>query len=241
MLLDYTVINEQGGREYQEDSTAAYVLDDAAAFWVADGLGGHGHGKDASETVIMHCRNGLEESESAEEYFQMAFLGGNELLLEEQNRLGNRKTMKTTLVGCLLREQELTWAHIGDSRFYLFKNGKMVFRTRDHSVPQLLALSGRIQESEIRNHPDRNRVLRVLGAESGEAKYEIGWTVLAEEGMSILLCTDGFWELITEERMETCLQESRNSEEWMERMREHVLKTGEGKNMDNFTAVGIRM
>ena len=59
--------------------------------------------------------------------------------------------------------------------------------------------------------------------------------------MSILLCTDGFWELITEERMETCLQESRNSEEWMERMREHVLKTGEGKNMDNFSAVGIRM
>lgn len=241
MALDYMVINERGGREYQEDSAAVYMRSNTAAFWIADGLGGHGHGKEASETVIRHCQERLEEAVCAEEYFNSAFLGGNELLLEAQCKLRNCKTMKTTLVGCLFRENELTWAHIGDSRFYLFMKGRVVFRTLDHSVPQLLALGGRIQESEIRNHPDRNRVLKVLGMECGETKYEIGWTVLVEEGMSILLCTDGFWELITEEWMEIYLKKSRTTAEWMERMKEHVLRMGEGRNMDNFTAIGIRI
>ncbi len=171
-MFTYAIIHEQGDRDYQEDSVAVYPGKKVSSFWVADGLGGHGGGKAASQTVVENCKNRSQKHFKLEECFQNAFVTGNQKLVEEQDRRQNTKTMKTTLVGCILEGRELTWAHIGDSRMYLFRDERVVTRTLDHSVPQMLVLGGQIQESEIRSHPDRNRVLRVLGNREDEIKYE---------------------------------------------------------------------
>lgn len=238
-MFDYAIVQEKGERDYQEDSAAVFTGPKASAFWIADGLGGHGRGKEASQITVDHCGECLSQEGEAADYFREAFIKGNEKLLLAQDELKNTETMKTTLAGCVLRGRELTWAHIGDSRIYLFQGEKMAFRSLDHSVPQMLVLGGQIRESEIRNHPDRNRVLRVLGSRDGDVKYECGPTVLAEPGMKILLCTDGFWEWITEDAMEECLKESESVKEWLESMKIRVRQAGTGQNMDNYTALGI--
>ncbi len=238
-MMEYAVVHEKGEREYQEDSVSACGCRGIKTFWVADGLGGHGRGKEASQMVVDHCGECLREGIDSEDYFRDVFVGGNGKLLARQDQLKNTGTMKTTLVGCLLRERELTWAHMGDSRFYLFQGEKMAFRSLDHSVPQMLALGGEIRESEIRNHPDRNRVLRVLGSRDGDVSYERGPAVLAEAGMKALLCTDGFWEWITEQEMEELLGRSKSAQEWLGQMKERVQSAGRGRNMDNYTALGI--
>lgn len=238
-MFEYAIVHEKGERDYQEDSAEVFSGSGMSAFWVADGLGGHGRGKEASQMIIDHCKECLSQGREIEDYFREVFIRGNEKLLLAQDKLKNTETMKTTLAGCVLRGRELSWAHIGDSRIYLFQKERMVFRSLDHSVPQMLVLGGQIRESEIRNHPDRNRVLRVLGSREGDVKYECGPTVLSESGMKVLLCTDGFWEWITEDRMEECLKQSGNVKEWLERMKMQVRQTGMGHNMDNYTALGI--
>jgi len=74
-------------------------------------------------------------------------------------------------------------------------------RTLDHSVPQLLVKSGRIKEKEIRKHPDRNRLLKVMGVVWASPEYEKSRVITLNGKEAFLLCSDGFWELIEEKKM----------------------------------------
>ena len=80
-------------------------------------------------------------------------------------------------------------------------------RTIDHSIPQMLALAGEIKEKEIRRHPDRNKLLRVVGTDWENPQYEISEDVEKTGGEAFLLCSDGFWENITEKEMVKCLKD----------------------------------
>ena len=115
----------------------------------------------------------------------------------------------------------------------------MVSRTLDHSVPQMLVLGGQIKESEIRHHKDRNRVLRVLGTPwEGEA-YSLADPIEKTGDQAFILCSDGFWELITEKEMEKTLKQSYSVAQWLEKMEKIVQKHGEGKDMDNYSAICV--
>lgn len=238
-MITYAIINEKGERNYQEDSVDAFSNESIYAFWVADGLGGHGNGKEASASVINLAGECLQRFENSDQYLQSVFTKGNQLLHDMQDNLKNKETLKTTLVGCVVNGNQMTWAHAGDSRFYLFVQDKIVIRTLDHSVPQMLVLGGQIQETEIRNHPDRNRVLRVLGNRDQKAEMDLGRTVLVENGMKVLLCTDGFWEWIEEKDMEQILSDSHDPDEWLEKMKNHIKQNGIGKGMDNYSALAV--
>ena len=147
--------------------------------------------------------------------------------------------MKTTAVVLQIRENDIQWAHVGDSRLYVFHKNKYKDRTRDHSVPQMLVNAGEIKEKDIRNHPDRNRLLRVMGIEWDKPKYVLSDSIEKKDGLAFLLCSDGFWELIEEKQMEKCLKKSKSAKQWLESMKEIVLKQGIGTDMDNFTAITV--
>ena len=86
--------------------------------------------------------------------------------------------------------------------------------TLDHSVPQMLAAIGEIKENEIRHHPDRNRLLRVLGTEMEEPRHQKSEWMEKQTHQAFLLCSDGFWELINEKKMEWCLKWAKSPEQW---------------------------
>lgn len=123
------------------------------------------------------------------------------MLLSEQIAQKAQDEMKTTATAVLISEDTVYRGYIGDSRIYVFKKNKVKERTLDHSVPQMLVMAREIKEKDIRNHPDRNRLLKVMGIEWEEPAFKIEEPLGTDECQAILMCSDGFWELITEKEM----------------------------------------
>ena len=131
------------------------------------------------------------------------------------------------------------WGYIGDSRLYYFRKNRLMTRTLDHSVPQMLVNAGKLKEKQIRGHEDRNKLLRVLGTRYESVKYVIDIPVRREERQAFLLCSDGFWEWVDEKKMIRLLKKSHSAQEWLDLMTEEVVKNGRGNHMDNYSAAAI--
>ena len=147
--------------------------------------------------------------------------------------------LKTTAVALTIYEDKAVWAHVGDSRLYVFNKNKVVKHTLDHSVPQMLVFAGEIKDKHIRNHPDRNRLLKVMGARDTELKYDISEVTDLKDCQAFLLCSDGFWENIIERKMCKFLRKSKSVEQWLQLMVDEVKKNGMGDNMDNNSAIAV--
>ena len=228
-------------REINEDYTDCIEKDNAYLFAVADGLGGHGKGEIASKLAVETSLKTFDENNlSNEEFLRECIEKSQENLLHEQEKIGKKDEIKTTLALVVIDNNSVRWAHVGDSRIYLFRNKKVFVQTKDHSVPQMLVTMGKIKEKDIRNHEDRNRLLKVLGNSDSEQKlkYEISENYELNSGDSILMCTDGFWELINEKQMIKFIS---SPEEWMKKMEKVIWKNGRKRNMDNFSAIAIRV
>ena len=103
----------------------------------------------------------------------------------------------------------------------------------------MMVAMGEIKEKEIRHHPDRNRLLRVMGTEWSKPQYVIEESVKAEGRQAFLLCTDGYWEFIEDKDMVKCLKKAKDVQEWLDAMTEIVKANGQGSDMDNFTALAL--
>lgn len=238
-MVRYELLSNPGDRENNEDSIGMYQNGEEYCFVLADGLGGHGKGEEASRLAVERSVMAFAEKGGGEEVLNQSFAQAQTAILEGQKADYHAQDMKTTLVLLHVGEESLQWGHIGDSRLYYFKNNKLVRRTLDHSVPQMLVASGQIKEKQIRNHPDRNRLLRVLGIDWDEPKYQIDEPVQREGVQAFLLCSDGFWELVDEKKMQHYLKKAKTPGQWLALMEETVKKNGRGKNMDNYSAVAV--
>ncbi|MBR6717104.1 MAG: serine/threonine-protein phosphatase [Oscillospiraceae bacterium] len=239
---NFAVYSAAGNRQINEDCARAEQHGDVSCFVLCDGLGGHGRGEVASGMAVETILSELKDAPSADaEYLAAAMEAAQARLLQEQEALHAESEMKTTAVVLMTDARSAVWAHIGDSRLYLFYKNKIVLRTLDHSVPQMLVLMGEIKEKQIRQHPDRNRLLRVLGCEWGTQRYACSEPRSLEKCQAFLLCSDGFWEFITEKMMCKYLKKSKTAAEWLRMMQEEVQRNGIGADMDNNTAVAVRL
>lgn len=241
MAVTYSTHTNVGSREVNEDSISFAEKNGAYCFVLCDGLGGHGKGELASGYVTQFVREYFEKAESADAFFSDVLDKAQEGLMVEQKRIGVQFEMKTTAVVLVICENRFRYAYIGDSRVYHFRKNKVSERSIDHSVPQMLALAGDIKEKHIRKHPDRNRLLRVMGVEWEGSRYEISDWKDIEAGDAFLLCSDGFWELVVEKEMCKLLKKSEDAEIWLTAMTAVVSKNGAGEDMDNNTAIAVRI
>ncbi len=237
MNITYAMSTFPGDRDYNEDFAIAKKTDTGYCFVVADGLGGHGKGEVASKLV---CDTAAEffKSADAEDIYGI-FDVSQEKLLEKQKEEHAEDAMKTTMNVVTIEGNTIRWGHVGDTRTYYFKKKKIASRTKDHSVPQMMVAMGEIKEKEIRHHPDRNRLLRVMGTEWNKPQYVIEEAVKAEGRQAFLLCTDGYWEFIEDKDMVKCLKKAKDVQAWLDAMTEIVKTNGQGKDMDNFTALAL--
>lgn len=237
MKITYAASTNPGNRDYNEDSYKAYHTTAGYCFVVADGLGGHGKGEVASALV---CDVAAEFFSAAgvEDIFGI-FDTAQEKLMQKQLEEHATDAMKTTMNVVSVGEDKILWGHVGDTRTYYFKKNKIVSRTKDHSVPQMMVSLGEIKEKEIRKHPDRNRLLKVMGIEWNRPQYTIEQPLKVEGHQAFLLCTDGFWEYIEDDVMAKCLKKASSPQDWLDKMNEIVKKNGEGSNMDNYTALAV--
>lgn len=230
-----------GGRQYNEDSGTFGQENEIFYAIMADGLGGQGGGKRASKSALQTveaCVKNLTPGEGItrymlEDYFSQA----NDKVLSMQSK---ECEMMTTLAVLCVDENKRTAviAHLGDSRIYHFIDGMLESCTFDHSVSRMAVLAGEIAMDEIRSHADRNKLLKAIG-KSEDVKAETADIDLTEGNRhAFLLCTDGFWEYVTEAEMEEDLSFSPKPKEWIDRMRSRLLGKVDGKN-DNNSAVAV--
>ncbi len=239
-MITYGIISECGGRNHNEDYAGAELIGDSVCFVLADGLGGHGGGAEASKLVVENVLACFRrKGRASRELLAACFEESQRKLLNEQKRQNRQNEMKTTLVILMADAHTFWWGHIGDSRLYYFGSRKMLGRTLDHSVPQMLVAAGEIKEKMIRGHADRSRLLRVMGTKWDTPMYQLAEPVPRDGGMRFLLCSDGFWELIEDRRMTSAMKKAKTPQEWLERMEKEVLHNGRHQNMDNYTAVAV--
>lgn len=243
-MLDIAAVSACADRPHNEDylkylKTAGA---DSYLFALADGLGGHGKGEVASNLCVESCCATFQRNPaaSAETFFQNAFETAQANLLGQQERENAQNRMKTTLVLCTVHGTKAAWAHIGDSRLYIFRQNKLLLQTADHSVPQMLVASGEIKPSQIRHHEDRNKLLRAMGIHTETLRYQIDETDFdLQPGDAVLLCSDGFWEWIPEKKMQKYLKKCTTAQQALDAMIAYICKKGKGKNMDNYSAILI--
>lgn len=238
-MLSASVYTNIGSRNVNEDAAGTARNAGGQGFFLCDGLGGHGMGDAASSLVVASLREQFEKSDNISAFLGAAFQNAQDALMAEQKRLNATKKMKTTGAALVTDGRKAYIGHIGDSRVYIFRRGKVWKRTLDHSVPQMLVNSGEIRESEIRHHPDRNLVMRVFGVEWDRPMTELEAPVPLRKCQAFLLCSDGFWELIEENEMEELLKKAGSAEEWLQSMAAVVKANGSGLNMDNNTAIAV--
>ncbi|MDD4933593.1 MAG: serine/threonine-protein phosphatase [Methylacidiphilaceae bacterium] len=238
--LDTASLTHQGGRETNEDTCAWETRDSWAAWVVADGLGGTQGGEVASRLAVSTFLSafGLEPSLSSEALLSYV-AQANQAIKARQAAEEALATMGSTIVAAIRDGRRLRAVHLGDSRFYWFRNGKVFFQSKDHSLPQALCDAGIIGPEEIRSHPNRNVLLGCLGSPNG-AMPSVSPEAELEPADALLLCTDGFWGPILEAEMESTLTHAANAADWLGRMVE-IRRARERTLLDNdnYTAIGV--
>ena len=258
ITLFHAELSQPGGREENQDCAKIYATAGLSQFVVADGLGGQGGSRIASRTATEKMLgetpqspeaalvpNGYFSQESLLERFELA----HRHLKQEQTKDQALSRMATTLVVLMIMDHQAIWGHVGDSRLYLFHEGRIYHQTKDHSVPQMLVNAREITAAEIRHHPDRNRLLRALGDNRETLRARVHGVESLQTGDVFLLCTDGFWEYVKEEEMLASLYQSRNPQDWLQRMehqylfpavaRERIEEGLEKAENDNYTAIAV--
>lgn len=216
------------------------------ALCVADGMGGMAAGEVASEvavqTVLKEAATSFVEggtltpAEQAEHTQRWARAANESVVsaLEERGARGG-----CTFVCASAVEQNLAIAHIGDCRIYHIRDKNIQKLTRDHSFVMALVQQGEITEDEIRTHPDRNKVSRSMGDRHPMPDYFVDTletvtgqaTLELQAGDTVLLCSDGLWELVVEsEMLEAIARHSPNLHASAQEMLEIVLERGAPDN-----------
>lgn len=160
-------------------------------FAVADGMGGHESGQVASElglkTVLTQYY--ADPDEDVEKSLAAAIVAANSYVFDTAQVVPGRQGMGTTCTTAVIRENELYVGHVGDSRAYLIRDGKMEQVTEDHSWVAEQVKRGALTAEEAANSPFRNVITRSLGA-AAEVEPDVYHREL-EVGDVLLLCSDG--------------------------------------------------
>jgi serine/threonine protein phosphatase PrpC len=231
-----------GGRTENQDA-ADHFAEGALHGWVlADGLGGHRGGGRASsivtEALVEACR---AEGRLAGATIAAAAREAQSVLTTQQEAHPEYRRMRSTFVLLLAdREAEAAlWGHAGDSRLYHFRDGAIAHQTRDHSVVQVLVEAGEIDADEMRDHSGSHRILRALGGDADDAAPDVREeAVRVRAGDAFLLCSDGFWEGVTEAQMLEARAEAATPAAWIESMTAR-LAAPDGAGQDNHTALAV--
>lgn len=242
MMLDYSCISLNGDSDTNEDRIGIFSTESMQCFVLADGLGGHGSGELASTVAVDYIKNYLLNAIYVDRnIIKQSIIGAHNQIKDIQQKNHIIGGMKTTVVLLVITPDSAYCAHVGDSRLYAFRHGKISFLTKDHSVPQMLVDFGKLSLKEIRNSPDRNRLLRAVGMSEDIVKVDVSVIPSGcKKGTSYLLCSDGFWEYISESEMVLDCLFSSKSETWLKKMERTVEKRGRGQKMDNYSAITVK-
>ncbi|NMG10378.1 Stp1/IreP family PP2C-type Ser/Thr phosphatase [Brasilonema sp. UFV-L1] len=203
MKLNSTGISDPG--LIRSNNQDAYYRDPEGRFFiVADGMGGHAGGEQASHIATGQIQEYLNahwnSSKPSEQLLQEALLQANEAILQDQQKHPERSDMGTTIVVVIFPSQEPPLcAHVGDSRLYRFRDSQLEQVTEDHTWIARALKIGEITPEEARIHPFRHVLSRCLGRE--DINHIDVQQLDVKKGDRLLLCSDGLTEELADQNI----------------------------------------
>ena len=204
-----------GDRDQNQDRVGVLRRGDALLAVIMDGMGGHSQGDLAAEVGLECMLNRFAKVKlpliKAQAFLSEMILEAHEAVIKAGLGLPIDLMPRSTTAVCLIQRDRMHWAHVGDSRIYLMRQGKTVTRTRDHTHVEMLLQQGLISESQINEHPMRNFVESCLGGEIEMSILTESGPIDVEPGDSVLLCSDGLWSAFSDEEIAALLSSTEHS------------------------------
>lgn len=247
MKIQYSALTDVGRkREHNEDNL--YHNGNAMIFCVADGMGGAAAGEVASEIVaqtaerdlppaLKDCADKGEPDQNFERHLARAIETANSTIQDEVRAHPEKSGMGSTCVLMHLREGRIHYAHVGDSRIYRFRRGKLEQLTEDHSWVNESLRNGIITAEEAKNHRFKNVITRAVGTK--ETVLVDTRTDFAAENDIFLMCSDGLMAgKVSDEEIERVMASSPDVESTA---KEFIRLANEGGGPDNITVIVIKI
>jgi PPM family protein phosphatase len=206
---------------------------------IADGMGGHEGGQEASRMAVETVREVYERAvrDDPQSALLEAFAAAHTCIQKYAELHPAFYGMGTTCTAVVLRERQLYFAHVGDSRLYLIRGRHISRLTRDHSYVGRLVESGLVRAEDAETHPQRHILTAALGAGLDVSVDGSGQGIGLREGDGLLLCTDGLWSVVTDEELEDAVTENAPADSCAALMKLARLRGGP----DNITVQVLRI
>ncbi len=215
MKYEIAKTSRLGNRKSNQDRCLVLEAPDAVLLALADGMGGHPRGESAAQILMDASRRAFLTSRKPIANPRVFLSGLLDMAHHQILEFGQQQTPpiepRTTGVLCLVQQGKAHWAHLGDSRLYVIRDGVIAFRTDDHSYVEHLRQQGLISSAQVHSHRFRNFVTRCLGGQNNHPVAELSEPFSLHEADIILLCSDGFWGPLPERTLVNALSDRAQS------------------------------
>lgn len=226
-------------RARNEDSFFVSQIGDCDALLaiVADGMGGHNAGEIASFEAVKTLKTSITSADnSPKDVLESAIQCANNTIYKMSKKTPTLHGMGTTITACVILNNKVTAAHVGDSRLYLVRGGEITQITKDHSLVEMLIQSGSITKEDAKNHPQKNVITRALGTNSSVETDTYEFDVF--DGDVILLCSDGLVNMLEDDVILSMITECHN----FSAIAKDLVKAAENAGGDdNITVILIKL
>lgn len=202
----YSITDVGRVRSMNQDRYSNYFHPRFSLLLLADGMGGHNAGEVAASMAIDACREYFMKDKERSDYEALlteAVEAANLAVYEKGESISEYRRMGTTICAAVIADRQLTIAHVGDSRIYLFRDGKLLQLTQDHSLVADMVRQGLLTPEQALVHPDRNTLTRAVG--TNETIAVDTRTLSLSAGDRLLLCSDGLTKMMDTEAIEAIL------------------------------------
>lgn len=247
LRFDTATLNQIGGRDNLEDAVGQAMPNPHSGCWVvADGVGGQGAGEVVSQLAVATILQGFRAQAACSASGLSGLLdAAHQAIFAARQPDTPTVNMATTVVALLAADNRAVWGHVGDSRLYHFRSGKILHRTEDQSLVNMLLARGALQEADIAGFAQRNVILHALGQDK-PLEIAIHGPVTIKAGDGFLLCTDGVWELASDDELLASWHGSDSASAWIAGLQQLLEPRAAKKNTtdkpaDNYSALAIKL
>ncbi|MDJ0761106.1 MAG: protein phosphatase 2C domain-containing protein [Woeseiaceae bacterium] len=243
MHVEYAKVSALGDRQENQDRAAVIVAKEAALMMVFDGMGGHSDGALAAETCLKVLQDEFTSAKlplfDPQGFLYLALAKAHDTIVKLAQDVEIDYRPRATCAVCLVQEGGSFWAHVGDSRIYQLRSGRVVERSRDHSHVEVLIQEGAITEEEAQDHPMRNYVECCLGGDEPVPDMTVTGKKSLREGDVLLSCSDGLWTGISDHEIAALTAEGRELSEKLKELSMKSLSVN-APNGDNTTGTALQ-
>lgn len=236
-------ISLHGNRRDNQDRYAVIESQGIFLLILADGLGGHPKGDIAAEMLIhaaeLFFPHQFDIEQSTRQFFQLIINYAHRKITAFGEQQIPPIKPRTTAVLALVDNNNIHWGHIGDSRLYLFRNHKVLYKTQDHTYAQELKRRGVDPHSKQIERRNINALVRCVGGGSAPPLIEMGVKTPLLIRDVVILCSDGFWGQINTQKVANAFETNISLSIILSNLGQQALEQG-FPNSDNVTAIALK-